>query len=75
MATMAGLSRVRNTVTTPIGDLILVAGADGVLHGAEWADCLERLPAELRAASKGCLPDAVLDDASKNYPPPGTIAR
>jgi methylated-DNA-[protein]-cysteine S-methyltransferase len=56
---MAGLSRVRNAVTTPIGDLLLVTGADGVLHGAEWADCLDRLPAELRGAATGRLPQAV----------------
>lgn len=56
---MSGLGRVRNTVTTPIGDLLLVAADDGVVHGAEWADCLDRLPAELRASARGRLPEAV----------------
>jgi methylated-DNA-[protein]-cysteine S-methyltransferase len=56
---MAGLGRVRNTVTTPIGDLVLVADVDGVLHGAEWADCLDRLPAELSGSARGRLPQPV----------------
>jgi methylated-DNA-[protein]-cysteine S-methyltransferase len=56
---MAGLWRVRNTVTTPIGDLVLVTDGDGVLHGAEWADCLDRLPAELGRSARGRLPQAV----------------
>lgn len=58
---MAGLGRVRNTVATPIGDLLLVTDADGVLHAAEWADCLDRLPAELRESARGRLPQAVAD--------------
>jgi methylated-DNA-[protein]-cysteine S-methyltransferase len=58
---MAGLWRVRNTVATPIGALLLVSDADGVLHRAEWADCLERLPAELRGSARGRLPQAVVD--------------
>jgi methylated-DNA-[protein]-cysteine S-methyltransferase len=58
---MAGLWRVWNTVPTPIGDLFLVAGADGVLHAAEWADCLERVPPALRESARGRLPQEVSD--------------
>ena len=58
---MTGLGHVQNTLTTPIGDLLLVTDADGVIHAAEWADCLDRLPAELRESARGRLPEAVCD--------------
>ena len=44
---------VRGRVATPVGDLVLVTDQHGVLHAAEWHDCVERLPAALRRSAVG----------------------
>ena len=44
---------VQGRVPTPIGALVLVTDPHGVLHGAEWHDCVERLPPDVRAAADG----------------------